>query len=102
MKVIFSEEARTAFDGILGFIGSNYPTAFASFQKQFTSSMQRIAECPESARRVDRRADVRVVPLTPYPYKLFYRYRPDLDLVEIVDIRHMARSERHKVPLDPD
>lgn len=93
MRVIYSEEARTTLDGILNFIGSNYPTAFGAFQAHFDAVLARITEFPESAHRVDAREGVRVAPLVKYPYKLFYRYQPEQRLIEIVYIRHTARDE---------
>lgn len=92
MKVIYSERARVALDGILGFIGFNYPSSYEAFRRQMASSLKRVAQFPESAPLVEDRVDIRVVPLTRYPYKLFYKYQRDFDLIEIVDIQHMARN----------
>jgi plasmid stabilization system protein ParE len=44
---------------------------------------------PQSARRSAYRADVRVVVVTRYPYKVFYRVT---DRVEILHIHHAARQ----------
>jgi plasmid stabilization system protein ParE len=92
MKVIYSERARAALSGILGFIGSNYPSSYDAFRRQMALSLERIAQFPESAPVVGDRKDIRVVPLARYPYKLYFLHQRDLDLIEIVDIQHMARG----------
>ena len=46
---------------------------------------------PPSARQVAERPDVRVVPLTRYPYKIFYRVTREA--VEILHVHHTARRE---------
>ena len=52
----------------------------------------RIADWPESARYVEERASVRVVPLVRYPYRIFYHAVEDR--VEILHVHHAARDDQ--------
>lgn len=93
MRIIYSGEARTALDGILESIGSNYPTTYEPFRKHFDAVLARLVEFPESAQSIGAPAGMRVVPLIKYPYRLFYRYRADEKQIEIVYIRHTAQAD---------
>lgn len=77
MRVIFTEDALRDLDDILVFIRSNYPQVFASFETRLRLSIKRIGSWPESAPRIAERPDLRVVSLTPYPYRLFYAVTGD-------------------------
>jgi plasmid stabilization system protein ParE len=91
MKVIFTDEATQSLDRILAFITSNYPTILAAFETRFRTVVSRIGAWPESAQEVAQRRGVRVAPLTPFPYKVFYRITPGA--VEILMIQHASRQD---------
>ena len=91
MKVAYTDEALRDLDGILTYIGKHYPGVSASFENRLRTTVRRIAAWPESAPRIAERANVRVVPLVPYPYRLFYRVTASA--VEILYLHHAARQE---------
>ena len=91
MRVVYTDEALENLDGILGYIASNYPTAYEAFQSRLRSVVRRIGDWPDSAQEVAERPGVRVVPLIRYPYKVFYRNTGRM--IEILHIHHVAREE---------
>jgi len=91
MKVVYTDEALRDLDGILGFIAERYPTISASFENRLRVAVTRIGAWPASAQAVAERPGVRVLPLIPYPYKLFYQVTPDA--VEILYLHHAARQD---------
>lgn len=50
-----------------------------------------MARWPESAREVEGRASVRVIPLIRYPYRIFYRVNGER--VEILHVHYAGREE---------
>jgi len=91
MRVVYTDEALENLYGILGYIASNYPTAYEGFQRRLRSVVHRIGDWPDSAQEVAERPGVRVVPLIRYPYKVFYRNTGRM--IEILYIHHVAREE---------
>lgn len=91
MKVVYTDEALRDLDGILAYIAEHYPGVRTGFESRLHSIVRRIGEWPRSAAVVEERPGVRVVPLAPYPYKLFYRVAPDA--VQILYLHHAARQE---------
>jgi len=90
MKVVYTDEALDNLDEILTYIGSNYPTISAAFEKRLRTVIARIGAWPDSAEQVAERPGVRAVPLIRYPYKVFYRITNEA--VEILYIHHAARQ----------
>jgi toxin ParE1/3/4 len=68
MKVVLTDEALRDLDEILHFIGKNYPTITAAFEKRLRTLLERIGTWPESAQEVIDRPGVRAAPLIRYPY----------------------------------
>jgi toxin ParE1/3/4 len=91
MKVVYTDEALGQLNDILTFIGANYPTISAAFEKRLRTVVARIGAWPESAEEVAERPGVCVVPLIRYPYKVFYRITEVA--VEIVYIHHASRRQ---------
>ncbi|WP_295847931.1 hypothetical protein [Tardiphaga sp.] len=93
MKVIYSERARTVLAGIIGFISEKLPIIIRSLSQAIR--IVPAEDCSISRERapVENRFDIRVVPLKRYPYKFYYQYRHKLELIEIVDIQHVARDD---------
>jgi len=91
MKVIYTDEALRDLEEILAFIELNYPTILAAFEERLRAIEQRVGRWPKSAREVERRPGVRVVPFVRYPYKLFYQIANDV--IEVLHIHHAARRE---------
>ena len=90
MKVVFTSAALADLDDILGYTAANYPTLLGPVELRIRAVVERIGRWPESARRVDERANVRVVSVRRYPFKIFYRI--DGDRVEILHILHTSRD----------
>jgi len=90
MKVIYTEPALQELDAILTYIKSENPRAAVAVETRIRAVVARIANYPESARRVLQRPAVRVIPLVRYPYKIFYRVTPEA--VEILHIQHTRQS----------
>jgi toxin ParE1/3/4 len=78
-------------DGILAFIAEHYPTVSLLFENRLRAATRRVGAWPESAPEVVERPGVRVLPLIPYPYKLFYRVAGER--VEVLHIYHASRRQ---------
>lgn len=89
MKVRYTEAATRDLDDILTFMAHYYPAVAGRFESRLDAALQRIAAWPESAPQVVERPGIRIVPLVPYPYRLFYRVTAPW--VEILHIHHAAR-----------
>jgi toxin ParE1/3/4 len=89
MKVVFTEAALADLDNVLSFVALHYPALAASVEERIRAVVARIATWPESARIVEDRPGVRVVPLVRYPYKVFYRIIDGE--IEILHIHHVSR-----------
>jgi toxin ParE1/3/4 len=89
MKVVFSDEALRDLDQIFEFNRAHYPASIDAFQRRLRVTEERIGRWPKSAPEVEQRPDVRVVFLTPYPFKLFYRIAAER--IEILHVAHAAR-----------
>jgi toxin ParE1/3/4 len=88
MKVVYTDEALNDLDGILTFLAEHYPTVVTAFEKRLRVAVARIGAWPQSAQEIAERPGVRVLPLTPYPYRLFYRVTTEN--VEVLHVRHAA------------
>jgi plasmid stabilization system protein ParE len=90
MKVVFTEAALADLDDILSFIASHYPTLATPIEERIRAVIARVAKWPQSARVIEERPGVRVVPLVRYPYKVFYRIVDET--IEILHIHHTSRQ----------
>jgi plasmid stabilization system protein ParE len=90
MKVVFTEDALGDLDAIADWLIVHYPAAAPTIEQRIRSVVAHIARWPESARMSASRANVRVIPVGRYPYKIFYRISDDT--VEILHIHHAARQ----------
>jgi len=91
MRVVYTDEALQDLDGILGYIAQHYPSVSTAFENRLRTAVRRISAWPQSAPQVEQRPHVRVVPLVPYPYLLFYQVTAQS--VEILHIYHAARRD---------
>ncbi|MHB8885976.1 MAG: type II toxin-antitoxin system RelE/ParE family toxin [Methylovirgula sp.] len=89
--MVYTDEALRDLDDILGFIAEHYPMLVIPFENRLGAAMRRIGAWPQSAAEVEERPGVRMLPLIPYPYKLFYRVT--VDRVEILHLYHASRRE---------
>jgi plasmid stabilization system protein ParE len=90
MKVVYSSAAQADLDDILHYTTRHYPRNLPAVEARIRAVIARIALHPQSARRVDERPGVRVVPVLRYPFRIFYRV--DRERVEILHIHHTARD----------
>ena len=72
MRVRFSKLALAELDIILDEIRANNPAAASGFEQRVRRVIERIAQYPEGAQRVEQRQSVRRVPLVRYPYVIHY------------------------------
>ena len=89
MRVVWTAAALSDLDEALDYTKRHFPQSLHSLERRIRATVERVARWPESARRVEGRSDVRVVPLVRYPYRLFYRVRGDR--IEILHVHHAAR-----------
>ena len=89
MKVRWTEPAARDLAEAVAFIAAQYPEVLARFERRLRATEDRLAAWPESARMVEGRPGVRVVPLIRFPYRVFYQVTP-----EAVDILHIRPARR--------
>ena len=90
MKVVWSDAAARDLDDIIHWLEANYPGVGLGVEQRVRAVVAQIARWPDSMRRSTYRPDVRIAPLAPYPYKIFYRVRGDA--VDILHLHHAARD----------
>ena len=91
MNVEYSRRAVADIRKISAYSRQIFGEAVASaLEQRIRSLVQRLAQAPESAPRVEGRPGVRVAQLIRYPYKIFYRVMDDR--IRIIHIRHTARK----------
>lgn len=90
MNVIYSPRSLRDLEHIAAYYRTvSDPKIAAAIADRIEHTINRVAQRPESAPRVTRRANVRAVLVLRYPYKIFYRVRPEA--IEILHVRHSAR-----------
>jgi len=90
MRVVFTNPAREDAEEIRAYLDEHYPYVLLSVERSLQLVIARIGTWPESAQLVVERKDIRMVPLVRYPYKIFYRIKPNV--VEILHIHHSSRE----------
>lgn len=91
MKVVFTSAALADLDDVLSYTSEHYPLLVHSVERRIRAVIARIEQWPESAREVEQRPGIRVVPLIRYPFKIFYRVAGSR--IEILHIHHTARDD---------
>ena len=94
MNVVWTTEALRDLNDIAEYLARHYPQVAPATEARIRAVVARIGRWPRSARQSAGRPGVRVIPLGPYPYKIFYRV--EQDSVEILHIRHAAREPRNE------
>jgi toxin ParE1/3/4 len=90
MKVVWTAAARSDLDDVLAYTAGHYPSVVGALERRIRAVAERVGRWPESARTVEERDGVRVVPLVRYPYRIFYQVTDDA--VEILHIHHASRE----------
>jgi plasmid stabilization system protein ParE len=90
MKVVLHPLVHSDLDSIFEWIHSEQPGAVEPLLRQIDEAVARIAVWPRLAPVVELEGYVRVITLSHYPYRIFYRIGPDA--VEILHVRHTSRA----------
>ena len=90
MKVVFTDEALRDLDDMTGWLTLRYPGLGSAVERRLHIVLTHIGRWPHSARRSASHADIRVMPLGRYPYRIFYRVSEDA--VQVLHIHHAARA----------
>jgi plasmid stabilization system protein ParE len=90
MRVVYSRRSTQDLEAIATYYRTvaDANTA-AAIGERIERVITRLGNRPQSAPQVLNRTDVRVALVLRYPYKIFYRVRPDA--IEILHIRHTAQ-----------
>ncbi len=89
MKVVLTAAALADLDEALDFTRRHFPQSVGPFQRRILATIERISRWPRSAREVEERPGVRVVPLNRFPYRVFYRVTDQQ--IEVLHIHHASR-----------
>lgn len=89
MRLVLSRLALAELDDILGYLNDRSPLAARHVEARIRRAFDHIERFPDAAERVAQRPDVRRLPLSRYPYVLYYEV--GADTVTILRIVHGAR-----------
>jgi plasmid stabilization system protein ParE len=90
MKLVYSRRALADLNEIATYYAASASPAIAeTIERRLGNVIDRICLSPEAAPRVAQRAQVRVVAVVRYPFRIFYRVRGDT--IDILHIRHTSR-----------
>jgi plasmid stabilization system protein ParE len=89
VKLRYARRARNDIDGIHEYIAQHDRRAASAVVRRIRSASQLLAKYPGLGRATDM-AGVRVFPIVPFPYLIYYRVSDDA--LEIVHVRHGRRD----------
>jgi toxin ParE1/3/4 len=93
MKVRLDPRAVRDLEDIRAYLIEHSPSGAERVRQHIAQTIERLGDFPLLGRITDE-TNVRVLPLTRYPYLIFYAVLPDT--AAVLHIRHGARE-----PLDP-
>lgn len=93
LKIRFAPRALNDLSEIRSYLTQHSPLGAERVRVHIAETVERLSDFPRLGRATDE-PDVRVLPLTRYPYVVFYSVMSDE--VVILHIRHGARA-----PIDP-
>jgi toxin ParE1/3/4 len=88
MQVRFTETALIEINKILSYIAERNPLAAKKVRARVDMTLAALADFPQMAQAADE-PGVRRMPITSYPYVIFYTI--EADKVVILHVRHAAR-----------
>jgi toxin ParE1/3/4 len=88
MRVRYTPRAFSDREQIFEYLRARSAGGARNVAASIREAVQQLGDHPHSGYRTDD-PDVRVIFVTRYPYKIFYRVR---DVVEILHIRHTSRK----------
>jgi toxin ParE1/3/4 len=89
VKLRYARRARTDIDGIHEYIAQHDKRAASVVIRRVRSVSQLLAKYPGLGRATDM-AGVRVFPIVPFPYLIYYRATNDA--LEVIHVRHGRRD----------
>jgi addiction module RelE/StbE family toxin len=89
MKVRYSPQAAADLAAIADYLTERSTSGAIAVERALRTTIALIADFPGSGRQVEQRAGVRVIPVTRYPYLIFYTVA-DNALV-VLHVRHASR-----------
>ena len=94
MRLRYSSRAVADLSAIADFLNERSPEGARAVERAIHATLALVAEYPRCGRVVEQRPSVRVVPVTRYPYLIFYTVAEEA--VVVLHVRHGARR-----PVDP-
>ena len=94
MKVRYSPRAVADLGTIADYLTKRSPQGARAVERAIRTTVALIADFPGCGPAVEQRPNVRVLPVTRYPYLVFYTVADNA--VVVLHIRHAARK-----PIDP-
>lgn len=95
MRVRYSHRAVADLAAIADYLVERSPSGARAVEAAIRATVSLTADFPRCGRVVAQRPGVRVIPVTRYPYLVFYSVTEDT--VVVLHIRHAARK-----PADPE
>jgi addiction module RelE/StbE family toxin len=92
-KIIFSEPAIDDLKSIVGFISKDNQEAAARMGGKLIESIRHLANFPRFGRVVPEQNDENVREIIFKPYRIFYRVRDEIKVIEVIRFWHAARGE---------
>jgi plasmid stabilization system protein ParE len=90
VKLRYTQRARTDIDGIHEYIAQHDSRAASAVVRRIQSASKLLAKYPGLGRATDW-VGVRVFPIVPFPYLIYYRATNDA--LEVIHVRHGRRDE---------
>jgi toxin ParE1/3/4 len=91
MNVRYTPRASGDIAGIANYLVERSPLGARSVEARIRWTVQLLAAFPYSGRTLAQRADVRVMPVSRYPYLVFYKIGKSE--IAVLHIRHTARAQ---------
>jgi toxin ParE1/3/4 len=90
-KIVFAPQAIERLEEIVRYIAKDNPTAAEKFGMYLVDRVALLADFPEIGQPYRKRQNVRRLGCK--PYWIYYRIRPEQQIVEIMDFWHSARRD---------
>jgi plasmid stabilization system protein ParE len=90
MRVVFHPAFHDDIESLFRWLKDENPPVIAPLWRDIEEAIGRISVWPEMAPAIEKRRQMRALTLVRYPYRIFYRVKPDV--VEILHIRHSSRA----------
>jgi plasmid stabilization system protein ParE len=94
VKVHYGPRAVADLTAIADFLTERSPQGARAVERAIRATLALVSDFPGCGRAVEQRPHVRVIPVTRYPYLIFYTVTDDA--VVVLHVRHAARR-----PVEP-